>query len=233
MNASSMSYLALSGVGNVGKTTLCRHVLALGSDASIVTLETHTPSSDEADPIDRDGLAAQLFASSPGGVILDVGVGDCGAALEALALVARQDSSLPARLRIVTPLLCDSKSVAGLRWLLSQLPEVLRPIVRAVWNRVRREEELVLKDSEIVRAARSVARQGGAQLCSVPLYESALYDPAHPLVRRYGSIAALAGLPDLKIREAALGEMSTLLAARDAAQSAAANCTQVFTALND
>ena len=179
-------------------------------------------------------LAAHLFAAPPGDVILDVGVGDCAAALEALALITRQDSSLPGRLRIVMPLLCDSKSIAGLRSLLSQLPEVLRPGVRAVWNRVRREDESTqLKDSEIVRAARSVTRQGGAQLCSVPLYESALYDPAHPLVRRYGSIAALASLPDSKIREAALSEMSTLLAARDAAQAAQANASHVFVALND
>jgi hypothetical protein len=227
------SYLALSGVGNVGKTTLCRYVLALGSGASIATLETHSPSGDEAAPIDSGVLAAHLFASPPGGVILDVGVGDCAAALDALALVARQDSSLPGRLRIFTPLLCDSKSVAGLRWLLGQLPEVLRPTVRAIWNRVRREREgeSTLKDSEIVRAARSFARQGGAQLCSVPLCESALYDPAHPLVRRYGGIAALASLSDSQIREAVLGEMSTLLAARDAAQAAVANCREVYAAL--
>ena len=232
--ASPMNYLALSGVGNVGKTTLARHVLAPASSASIVTLETHSPSGDEAAPIDSGVLAAHLFASPPVGLILDVGVGDCGAALEALALVARQDVRLPGRLRIVTPLLCDSKSVAGLRWLLGQLPEVLRPTVRAIWNRVRREreDESTLKDSEIVRAARSVARQGGAQFCSVPLYESALYDPAHPLVRRYGSIAALASLADSKIREATLSEMSTLLAARDAAQAAQANASEVFVALN-
>ncbi len=231
MNASSMSYLALAGVGNVGKTTLCRYVLALGSGASIATLESHSPSGEETDAIDSDVLAAHLFAAPAGGIILDVGVGDCAAALEALALVARQDSSLPARLRIVTPLLCDGKSVAGLRWLLTQVPDRLRPCVRAIWNRVRLEEEPARKDSEIVRAARSVARQGGAQLCSVPLYESALYDPAHPLARRYGGIAALAGLPDSTIREAALGEMSTLLAGRDAAQAAVENCRDVYAAL--
>ena len=223
--------MTLAAVGNVGKTTVARHVLAPGSGARLVTLETHSPSGDEADFVDSGVLAAHLFSPPEGGVILDVGVGDCGAALEALALVARQDPGLPARLRIVTPILHDSKSVAGLRWLLGQLPDALRPCVRATWNRVRREDELALKDSEIVRAARSVVRQGGAQLCSVPLRESALFDAAHPLVRRYGSIAALVGLPDSKIREAALGEMSTLLAARDAAQAAVANCRAVFTAL--
>ncbi len=231
MNASSMSYLALSGVGNVGKTTLCRHVLALGSDASIVTLETHTPSGDEADPIDRDGLAAQLFASSPGGVILDVGVGDCGAALEALALVARQDSSLPARLRIITPMLHDSKSVAGLRWLLGQLPQGLRATVRAVWNRVRSEEEM--KDSDIARAARSVARQAGARLCVPVIHESPLFDPAHPLVRRRGGIEALAGLPDDEIRAAPMTDMPALLTGRDAAQAALADCRAVAAAITE
>ena len=232
-NTHGMNYLDLSGVGNVGKTTLARHVLPLGSGASIVTLETHSPSGDEVDPIDSGVLAAHLFAPPPAGVILDVGVGDCGAALEALALVARQDPGLPARLRIVTPIFHDSKSVAGLRWLLDQLPDVLRPCVRAIWNRVRRDEESASKDGEIVRAARSVASQGGAQLCSAPLHESALYDRAHPLVRRYGSIPALASLPDSTIREAALGEMSTLLAARDAAQAAVANCRAVFAALSE
>ena len=232
MNASPMNYLAVSGVGNVGETTLCRYFLALGSGASIATLESHSPSGEETDPIDRGVLAAHLFAPPPGGVILDVGVGDCDAALNALRLVARQDSNLAARLRIVTPVLHDSKSVAGLRWLVSQLPEGLRSSVRALWNRIRHEEESALKDSEIVRAARSVARQGGAQLCAVPLRESKLYDPTHPLVRRHGSIAALASLPDSTIREAPLSEMSTLLAARDAAQAAQANCREVYAAIS-
>ena len=193
-------YLALSGVGNVGKTTLCRYVLALGSGASIATLETHSASGDETDVLDRDGLAARLFAPPQGGSILDVGVGDCAAALEALTLVARQDSHLAVRLRIVTPLLVDGKSVAGLRWLLAQLPEALRPSVRAVWNRVR--DDSAVRDSDIARAARSVARQAGARLCTPVICESSLYDPIHPLIRRYGSIEALAGLPDDEIRAA-------------------------------
>ena len=235
MNVSSMNYLALSGVGNVGKTTFCRYVLALGdrTEVPIATFESHSPSGEETDPIDSGVLAAHLFASQPGGVILDVGVGDCGAALEALALVNRQDSGLPDRLRIVTPMLHDSKSVAGLRWLLSQLPERLRPSVRAPWNRVRHEDESALKDSDVVRAARSVARQGGAQLCSVPLYESPLYDPAHPLVRRYRGLEALASLPDDEIRAAPLADMSALLAGRDAAQLALANCRAVFAAITE
>lgn len=224
-----MNYLALSGVGNVGKTTFCRYVLAPGSGASIATLESHSPSGDEAAPIDSGVLAAHLFAAPPGGVILDVGVGDVHEALAALALVYRQDSGLSARLRIITPLLCDSKSVAGLRWLLRQLPDALRPAVRAVWNRVRSEEEL--KDSDIARAARSVARQGGAQLCLAPLCESALYDPAHPLVRRYGGVGGLANVSDEEIRAAPLSDMSALLAGRDAAQAALANCREVYAAL--
>lgn len=226
-----MNYLALSGVGNVGKTTLCRYVLVPDSGASIATLESHSPDGEETDAIDSGVLAAHLFSPPACGVILDVGVGDCDAALKALRLVARQDAHLAERLRIVTPMLHDSKSVAGLRWLLGQLPDELRACVRAVWNRVR--DEGAVRDGDIVRAARSVARQGGAQLCSVPLRESALYDAAHPLVRRYGSIAALASLADSKIREAALSEMSTLLAARDAAQAAAANCRAVFAALSE
>jgi hypothetical protein len=132
----------------------------------------------------------------------------------------------------VTPLLNDAKSVAGLRWLLAQVPDRLRPCVRALWNRVRPAEESALKDSEIARAARSVARQCGAQLSSTPLYETSLFEPTHPLVRRYGGVAALASLPDSTIREAALVEMSTLLAARDAAQRAQANCREVYAAIS-
>ena len=226
-------YLALSGVGNVGKTTLCRYVLALGSGASIATLETHSASGDETDVLDRDGLAARLFAPPQGGSILDVGVGDCAAALEALTLVARQDSHLAVRLRIVTPLLVDGKSVAGLRWLLAQLPESLRPCVRAIWNRVRAAEEAALKDSDIVRAARSVARQGGARLCTLVLHESSLYDPVHPLVRRYGTLDALAGLPDAEIRAAPMTDMPALLAGRDAAQAALADCRAVAAAITE
>lgn len=222
-------YLALSGVGNVGKTTLCRYVLALGSGASIATLETHSASGDETDVLDRDGLAARLFAPPQGGSILDVGVGDCAAALEALTLVARQDSHLAVRLRIVTPLLVDGKSVAGLRWLLAQLPEALRPSVRAVWNRVR--DDSAVRDSDIARAARSVARQAGARLCTPVICESSLYDPIHPLIRRYGSIEALAGLPDDEIRAAPMTDMPALLLGRDAAQAAVANCREVYAAL--
>ena len=224
-------YLALSGVGNVGKTTLCRYVLALGSGASIATLETHSASGDETDVLDRDGLAARLFAPPQGGSILDVGVGDCAAALEALTLVARQDSHLAVRLRIVTPLLVDGKSVAGLRWLLAQLPEALRPSVRAVWNRVR--DDSAVRDSDIARAARSVARQAGARLCTPVICESSLYDPIHPLIRRYGSIEALAGLPDDEIRAAPMTDMPALLAGRDAAQSALADCRAVAAAITE
>lgn len=61
------------------------------------------------------------------------------------------------------PRLYDSKSVAGLRWLLGQLPEGLGATVRAVWNRVR--DDSAVRDSDIARAAPmtlSVAtRQGG------------------------------------------------------------------------
>ncbi len=226
-------YLTLAAVGNCGKTTIARHVLAGGAGGAISTLETHSAAGDETDVLDRDGLAARLFAPPPAGVILDVGVGDCGAALEALALVARQDPSLPARLRIVVPLLLDSKSVAGLRWLLGQLPEALRPCVRTIWNRVRRNEESTLKDSEIARAARAVVRQTGARLCTPVLHEASLYDPIHPLIRRYGAIEALAGLPDDEIRAAPLADMSALLAGRDAAQAALADCRAVFAAITE
>ena len=225
-----MNYLALSGVGNVGKTTVCRYVLAPDTGAGIATLESHSPSGDEAAPIDSGVLAAHLFAAPPGGVILDVGVGDTVDALAALTLIARQDPSLPARLRIVVPLLHDGKSVAGLRWLLAQIPESLRPSVRALWNRVRDDS---LRDSDVSRAARSVVRQAGARLCTTVLRESPLFDPAHPLMRRYGSIAALADLPDSTIREAALGEMATLLAARDAAQAALADCRALAAAITE
>ena len=224
-------YLALSGVGNVGKTTLCRYVLALGSGASIATLETHSASGDETDVLDRDGLAARLFAPPQGGSILDVGVGDCAAALEALTLVARQDSHLAVRLRIVTPLLVDGKSVAGLRWLLAQLPESLRPCVRAVWNRVR--DDSAARDSDIARAARSVARQAGARLCVPVIRESPLFDSAHPLIRRYGTLDALAGLPDAEIRAVPLADMSAMLAGRDAAQAALADCRAVAAAITE
>lgn len=228
----NLSYIALSGGGNFGKTTLCRHVLAPGSSAAIVTRETRTPDGAETAPLDPGALAARLFAPPADGIIVDVGVGDVHEALEALALVNRQDSGLPDRLRIVTPLLNDAKSVAGLRWLLAQVPDRLRPCVRTLWNRVRPAEESALKDSEIARAARSVARQCGAQLSSTPLYETSLFEPTHPLVRRYGGVAALASLPDSTIREAALVEMSTLLAARDAAQRAQANCREVYAAIS-
>lgn len=220
-------YMTLAATGNTGKTTIARHVLASGG-SPIATLETHSASGDETDVLDRDGLAARLFAP-PDGLVLDIGVGDTVDALAAIALVGRQDSSLPARLRIITPMLHDSKSVAGLRWLLGQLPEGLRATVRAVWNRVRSEEEL--KDSDIARAARSVARQAGARLCVPVIHESPLFDSAHPLIRRYSTLEALAGLPDDEIRAAPMADMPALLAGRDAAQAALADCRAVAAAI--
>ena len=223
--------MTLSAVGNVGKSTIARHVLAPATGGAMSTLETHSASGDETDVLDRDGLAARLFAPPQGGSILDVGVGDCAAALEALRLVGRQDPSLPARLRIVVPLLPDAKSAAGLRWLLTQLPEALRPAVRAVWNRVR--DDSAVRDSHIARAARSVARQAGARLCVPVIRESPLFDSAHPLIRRYGTLDALAGLPDAEIRAVPLADMSAMLAGRDAAQAALADCRAVAAAITE
>ena len=223
-------YLSLGAVGNVGKTTIARHVLAPATGGAISTLETRSASGEETDATDRDGLSARLFAPPEGGLVLDVGVGDTVDALEALRLVGRQDPSLPARLRIVVPLLLDGKSVAGLRWLLAQIPESLRPAVRAVWNRVRDDS---LRDGDIARAARSVARQAGARLCVPVIHESPLFDPAHPLVRRRGGIEALAGLPDDEIRAAPMTDMPALLAGRDAAQAALADCRAVAAAITE
>ena len=223
--------MTLSAVGNVGKSTIARHVLAPATGGAMSTLETHSASGEETDVLDRDGLAARLFAAPAADVILDVGVGDTVDALAALALVARQDPSLPARLRLVVPLLVDGKSVAGLRWLLAQLPEALRPSVRAAWNRVR--DDSAVRDGDITRAARTVARQAGARLCTPVLHESPLYDPVHPLVRRYGSIEALAGLPDAEIRAAPMTDMPALLLGRDAAQAALADCRAVAAAITE
>lgn len=227
---SASVHMTLAAVGNCGKTTIARHVLASATGGAMSTLETHSASGDEADVLESDGLAARLFAP-PGGLVLDVGVGDTVDALAALALVSRQDGSLAARLRIVVPLLPDSKSVAGLRWLLGQLPQGLRTTVRAVWNRVRNDS--TMRDSDIARAARTVARQAGARLCAPMIHESSLYDPAHPLVRRYGGIAALAGLPDDEIRAAPLTDMSAMLTGRDAAQAALEECRAVAAAIDE
>ena len=224
--------MTLSAVGNVGKSTIARHVLASGG-GPIATLESHSASGQETDVLDRDGLAARLFAASVGVISLDVGVGDTVDALEALALVSRQDGALAARLRIVVPLLPDSKSVAGLRWLLAQLPEALRPVVRAVWNRVRREDEASLRDGDVARAARTVARQAGARLLAAVLHESPLFDPIHPLMRRYGSLASVAGITDDEIRAASLRDMPAMLAGRDSAQTALADCRAVAAAIDE
>ncbi len=226
-------YMTLSAVGNVGKTTLAHHVLGSATGGCVCTLETHSATGDERDAIDRDGLAARLFAPPEGGLVLDIGVGDTVDALVALALVARQDPSLPHRLRVVVPLLNDGKSVAGLRWLFTQMPERLRPAVRAVWNRVRPGEESSLRDGDIVRAARAVIRQGNGRLCAPALHESPLFDPTHPLVRERGSLEAVASIPDTEIRSAPLADMPTLLAGRDAAQSAQADCRELFSAINE
>ena len=226
-------YVTMAATGNTGKTTVARHVLADGTGGSISTLESRSASGEETDTLDRDGLAARLFSPPEGGLVADIGVGDAVDALAAVMLVARQDPTLPQRLKIVVPMLADSKSVAGLRWLLAQLPEPLRAATRAVWNRVRREDEVSLRDGDVARAARAVSRQTGARLCAPVLHESPLLDPIHPLVRRYGSILALAGIPDAEIRAATLSDMPSLLVGRDAAQAALTDCRAVFAAITD
>ena len=226
-------YVTMAATGNTGKTTVARHVLADGTGGSISTLESRSASGEETDTLDRDGLAARLFSPPEGGLVADIGVGDAVDALAAVMLVARQDPTLPQRLKIVVPMLADSKSVAGLRWLLAQLPEPLRAATRAVWNRVRREDEVSLRDGDVARAARAVSRQTGARLCAPVLHESPLLDPIHPLIRRYGSIAALAGIPDAEIRAATLSDMPSLLVGRDAAQAALTDCRAVFAAITD
>lgn len=228
---SASVHMTLAAVGNCGKTTIARHVLAPPVRAALSTLESRSASGEETDVLERDGLLARLFAPPEGGLVLDVGVGDTVDALAALTLIARQDPSLPARLRLVVPLLVDGKSVAGLRWLIAQLPESLRPAVRAVWNRVR--DDSVVREGDIVRAARAVVRQTGARLCVPVLHESPLYDPVDALIRRYGSIEALAGLPDDEIRAAPMTDMPALLSGRDAAQSALADCRAVATAITE
>ena len=55
----------------------------------------------------------------------------------------------------------------------------------------------------------------------------------HPLVRRYGSIEALAGLPDDEIRAVRLAEMSALLTGRDAAQAALADYRAFAAAIDE
>ena len=55
----------------------------------------------------------------------------------------------------------------------------------------------------------------------------------HPLVRRYGSIEALAGLPDAEIRAAPMTDMPALLLGRDAAQAALADCRAVAAAITE
>ncbi len=222
------TYLAVAAVGNVGKTTIAKHVLVPEARADVFTLETQSGDG-EGNAVSGTELAAHLFSPPATGLVLDIGVGDTVPAIKALQLVARQDLNLPARLRIVVPLLPDAKSIAGLRWLLAEIPECLRGSVRTLWNRVRSQEPI---REDLARAARVVIKQGGgAPLCRPVLHESALFDPIHPLMRRYASIAALASIPDTEIRAAALSEMPALLAGRDKAQRAVANCHEVFAAI--
>ena len=232
MSTDRRIYVTVAATGDAGKTIIARHVIAPGSGGDLLTLETHSPD-DGSGLIDEAALGAYLYAPPGDGTVLDIGVGDAVAALETLALIARQDRSLPQRLRLVVPLLPAGKCVAGLRWLIAQLPESLRPAVHAVWNRVRREDEASLRDGEIARAARAVARQSGARLIAPVLHESPLLDPIHPLMRRYGSLAAVAGITDDEIRAASLSDMPPLLVGRDAAQAAVADCRAIYTAIND
>ena len=109
-----MTLAALAAVGNCGKTTIARHVLAPATGGAMSTLETHSASGEETDVLDRDGLAARVFAAPAGHVILDVAVEDTADALAALALVARQDTSLSAP--------AEARRAAARRWKVRRRP---------------------------------------------------------------------------------------------------------------
>ena len=228
-----LTYMTLSGCGDAGKTTIARHCIAPERGGRILTFESRSASGDESDLLDREGLVAHLFADAADGAVIDVGVGDALDALAALQLIGRQDAGLPERLRIVVPLLADRKSVQGLAWLLVQLPPKLRSAIRAVWNRIPAGGEDALRVSDSCRAARGLEKQHRFRLLTVPLFEWALLNPAHPLLAERGSLEAIASMPDAEIRSAPLAEMPTLLAARDLAQAARANCQQILVAIDE
>ena len=228
-----LTYMTLSGCGDAGKTTIARHCIAPQRGGRILTFESRSARGDESDLLDREGLVAHLFADAAGGAVIDVGVGDALDALDALQLIARQDAGLSERLRIVVPLLADKKSVQGLAWLLGQLPPKLRASVRAAWNRIPSGGEDALRASDPCRAARGLEKQHRFRLLSIPLFESALLNPAHPLLAARGNLEVIASMRDDEIRSAPLPEMPALLAARDQAQSARANCQQVLVAIDE
>ena len=228
-----LTYLTLAATGNAGKTTIVRHCIAPERGSRILTMESQSPTGEESNPIDSDALVAHLFAAAEIGAVIDVGVGDVLDAIDALQLISRQDAAIAQRLRIVTPLLADRKSVQGLAWLMGQLPPKLRPAVRAIWNRIPAGAEDALRSSDPCRAARGLERQHKFRLCGRALHESPLLDPAHPLLSERGTLEAIASMPDAEIRSAPLAEMPTLLAARDQAQAARANCQQILVAIDE
>ena len=228
-----LTYLTLSGCGDAGKTTIARHCIAPERGGRILTFESRSARGDESDLLDREGLVAHLFADAEDGAVIDVGVGDALDALDALQLIGRQDAGLSERLRIVVPLLADRKSVQGLAWLMGQLPSKLRPAVRTVWNRIPDTSDDALRASDPYRAARGLERQHKFRLCGPVLHESPLLDPAHPLLAARGDLEAIASMRDDEIRAAPLTEMPALIAARDQAQLARANCQQVLVAIDE
>ncbi len=228
-----LTYMTLSGCGDAGKTTMARHCIAPQRGGRILTFESRSARGEESNPIDRDALVAHLFAAAETGAVIDVGVGDVLDAIEALQLLSRQDAAIAQRLRIVTPLLAERKSVQGLAWLLSQLPPALRPAVRAIWNRIPPGGEDGLRTSDPCRAARGLERQHKFRLCGPALHESPLLGATHSLLAERGSLEAIASMRDDELRAAPLVEMPALIAARDQAQLARANCQQVLVAIDE
>ncbi len=228
-----LTYMTLSGCGDAGKTTIARHCIAPERGGRILTFESRAARGDESDLLDREGLVAHLFADAADGAVIDVGVGDALDALDALQLIGRQDTGLSERLRIVVPLLGDRKSAQGLAWLLGKLPPKLRSAIRAVWNRIPAGGEDALRASDPCRAVRGLEKQHRFRLLTIPLFESALLNPAHPLLAARGSLEAIASIPDSEIRGAPLSEMPILIAARDQAQLARSNCQQALVAIDE
>ncbi len=206
------SYAVVLPVGNIGKTTISRHVLASHAPhPSILSIESASPGGDEVELLSRDDergarvLKTRLFAGNDKHtLIVDSGVTDselCAQVLTELSDVGQ----LPTDLTVVMPFESGRKCASGVERFAGRLPDGVRRIL--VYNLVRGAEKgwASVRESAAGKQVADFCASTGIEVCPVPVYYSPLLDadsPYHALLDESG-IAGVAGIDLGALREKA------------------------------
>lgn len=181
------SYAVVLPVGNIGKTTISKHVLsAFAPSPSILSIESASPGGDEVELLSRDDergarvLKTRLFAGSDKHtLIVDAGVTDSDLCAQVLAELA-EVGQLPPDLTVILPFEPGRKCASGLERYSSRLPASVRRVL--VYNLIRGGEKgwAAACESDAGRQITDFCTKAGIEICPTPVYYSPLLDSDSP-----------------------------------------------------